>query len=39
MYKVTWDKKTGGVLLQSKITEDTLGISTFYIFLISNENV
>jgi len=32
MYKVTWDKKTGGVLLQSKITEDTLGISPRPVF-------
>lgn len=27
MYKIEWDKDTGGVLLSSKVTKETLGIS------------
>lgn len=27
MHKIEWDKETGGVLLSSKVTKDTLGIS------------
>ena len=27
MYKITWDKETGGVQLHSRIVEGTLGIS------------
>ena len=27
MYKITWDKETGGVLLHSRIVEGTLGKS------------
>lgn len=27
MYRVSWDKDTGGVLLSSKVTKETLGIS------------
>lgn len=32
MYKVTWDKETGGVLLHSRIVEGTLGISPRPVF-------
>lgn len=27
MYKIEWDKETGGVLLSSKVSKETLGIS------------
>ena len=27
MYKIEWDKETGGILLSSKVTKETLGIS------------
>lgn len=32
MYKITWDKETGGVLLHSRIVEGTLGISPRPVF-------
>lgn len=32
MYKITWDKETGGVLLHSNIVEGTLGISPRPVF-------
>lgn len=32
MYKITWDKETGGVLLHSSIVEGTLGISPRPVF-------
>lgn len=32
MYKITWDKQTGGVLLHSRIVEGTLGISPRPVF-------
>lgn len=32
MYKITWDKETGGVLLSSRIVEGTLGISPRPVF-------
>lgn len=32
MFKVTWDKETGGVLLSSKVSKDTLGISPRPVF-------
>lgn len=32
MYKITWDKETGGVLLHSHIVEGTLGISPRPVF-------
>ncbi|MBT1296398.1 phosphoadenosine phosphosulfate reductase family protein [Bacteroides uniformis] len=27
MYKIEWDKETGGILLSSKVTKETLGVS------------
>lgn len=27
MFKIEWDKETGGILLSSKVTKDTLGVS------------
>ena len=27
MFKVIWDRETGGVLLDTKVSKDTLGIS------------
>lgn len=27
MYKIEWDKDTGGVLLSAKVTKETLGIA------------
>ena len=27
MFKIEWDKETGGVILSSRVTKDTLGIS------------
>lgn len=27
MFKITWDKETGGVLLDTKVSKDTLGIA------------
>lgn len=32
MYKITWDKETGGVQLNSKIVADTLGVSPRPVF-------
>lgn len=32
MYKITWDKETGGVQLHSRIVEGTLGISPRPVF-------
>lgn len=32
MFKITWDKETGGVLLSSKITDEPLGISPRPVF-------
>lgn len=32
MYKVTWDKETGGVLLNMKVVADTLGVSPRPVF-------
>lgn len=32
MYKITWDKETGGVLLHSRIVDGTLGISPRPVF-------
>ena len=32
MYKITWDKETGGVMLHSRIVEGTLGISPRPVF-------
>lgn len=32
MYKITWDEETGGVLLNSKVTKNTLGISPRPVF-------
>lgn len=32
MFKITWDKETGGVLLSSKVTDETLGISPRPVF-------
>lgn len=32
MFKIIWDKETGGVLLNSKVTKDTLGISPRPVF-------
>lgn len=32
MYKITWDKETGGVLLHTHIVEGTLGISPRPVF-------
>lgn len=32
MFKVTWDTETGGVLLSSKVSKDTLGISPRPVF-------
>lgn len=32
MYKITWDKETGGVLLHSRIVEGTLGFSPRPVF-------
>lgn len=32
MFKIEWDKETGGVLLSSKVTKDTLGISPRPVF-------
>ena len=32
VYKITWDKETGGVLLHSRIVEGTLGISPRPVF-------
>ena len=32
MFKITWDNETGGVLLSSKVTKETLGISPRPVF-------
>lgn len=32
MYKITWDKETGGVLLRTSISEETLGVSPRPVF-------
>lgn len=32
MFKITWDKETGGVRLSSKIVEGTLGVSPRPVF-------
>lgn len=32
MYKITWDKETGGVLLNQKVVSDTLGVSPRPVF-------
>ena len=32
MYKITWDKETGGVLLHSRIVDGTLGVSPRPVF-------
>lgn len=32
MYKITWDKETGGVLLSTKVSKDTLGYSPRPVF-------
>ena len=32
MYKITWDKETGGVQLHTRVVEDTLGISPRPVF-------
>ncbi|WP_232220149.1 hypothetical protein [Prevotella falsenii] len=32
MYKITWDKETGGVLLHSRIVDGTLGTSPRPVF-------
>ncbi len=32
MYKITWDKETGGVLLHSRIVEGTSGTSPRPVF-------
>ena len=32
MYKITWDKETGGVLLHSRIVDGTLGMSPRPVF-------
>ncbi len=32
MFKITWDKETGGVLLDSKVSKETLGISPRPVF-------
>ena len=32
MFKITWDSETGGVLLSSKVTKETLGISPRPVF-------
>ena len=32
MYKITWDKETGGVLLHSRIVEGTMGVSPRPVF-------
>ena len=32
MYKITWDKETGGVQLHSRIVEGTLGVSPRPVF-------
>ena len=32
MFKVVWDKETGGVLLQSRIVDGTLGVSPRPVF-------
>ena len=32
MYKITWDKETGGVMLHSRIVEGTLGVSPRPVF-------
>ena len=32
MYKITWEKETGGVLLHSRIVDGTLGISPRPVF-------
>ena len=32
MYKITWDKETGGVLLHTRIVEGTLGVSPRPVF-------
>ena len=32
MYKITWDKETGGVRLHSRIVEGTLGTSPRPVF-------
>jgi 3'-phosphoadenosine 5'-phosphosulfate sulfotransferase (PAPS reductase)/FAD synthetase len=32
MYKITWDKETGGVLLHTRVVDDTLGVSPRPVF-------
>ena len=32
MYKITWDKETGGVLLNQKVVEGALGVSPRPVF-------
>lgn len=32
MYKVEWDKETGGVILNNRITDQTLGIAPRPVF-------
>ena len=32
MFKIVWDKDTGGVLLQSLVTRETLGVSPRPVF-------
>lgn len=32
MFKITWDKETGGVRLNSRVTKETLGISPRPVF-------
>ena len=32
MYKITWDKETGGVQLHTRVVEDTLGVSPRPVF-------
>ena len=32
MYKITWDKETGGVLLHTRIVDGTLGVSPRPVF-------
>ena len=39
MYKITWDKETGGVQLHSRIVEGTLGISPRPVFFEGTEKV
>ena len=39
MYKITWDKETGGVQLHSRIVEGTLGISPRPVFFEGTEKL